>query len=44
MQSFTWVMPQANFINKIDYGKWLDSIIRADIPNADKEPQSYELV
>ena len=40
VQSFTWVTPQANFINKIDCAKWLDSIIRADIPNANKEPQS----
>ena len=36
--------PKLTWSTKTEYARWLDSTIPADVPNADKEPESYELV
>ena len=45
IHSFIWVLnaPKLERVNIDDYRKWVDSVIRSDLPDPNNEPALFEL-
>ena len=46
IHSFIWILnaPKLTKVNIDDYRKWVDSVIRSDLPDPNDEPALFELV
>ena len=46
IHSFIWILnaPKLTKVNIDDYRKWVDSVIRSDLPDPNNEPALFELV